>query len=108
MMPEIVNEVLGFILAIGLLLWIGASPVIAARSLKTVTKAKKPTKKNVVEVSKKHWRRISDHIRTTTAPPIEKPSNVIDSCSPEYEINDKFSWNNNEHSRSKRKRLLHR
>jgi len=104
MMPEIVNEVLGFILAVGLLLWLGASPVIAVRSLKTVTK---PSKKKGVEIPKKQWRKISDHIRTTTAPPIEKPSNVIDSCSSKYEINDNFSWNN-EHSRSKRKRLLHR
>jgi len=93
MMPPIVNEVLGFILAIGILLWLGAAPVIALRSLKTVVKPKKVKKAKTAEK------------KVAKTPKV--PANVIPGCSPEYEINDNFSWNN-EHSRSKRKRLLHR
>ena len=49
-MPADVNEVLGFILAVGLLLWLGAAPIIALRTLfaKNTPKPKpkpKPKKK---------------------------------------------------------------
>tara|TARA_R110000824_G_scaffold339478_3_gene525978 strand:+ start:1966 stop:2190 length:225 start_codon:yes stop_codon:yes gene_type:complete len=71
-MPSAVNDVLGFILAIGLLLWLGAAPVIAIRSLFTrdTPKPKKKTKAKAPSTTK------------------EKPENVIDTYGKKYTLTE--------------------
>ena len=63
-MPAAVNEVLGFILAVGLLIWLGAAPVIALRTLFT-KKSPKPKSKTKAKAPKKEKPASSDLIIDT-------------------------------------------
>ena len=75
-MKELIYEMLGWVMAVGILLWLGAAPVMAIRSIclqkKKVVKAAKPKKVRQAKPA--------------------KTSNVIDDYSPEFEVADNFSW----------------